>query len=169
VPGRTPHQAVENYRRPIQLAISCVDARVVFRASGSIVGTEHVLALSRPARLAQTDYALDVSQNYVVIPYKTGKEKYRVSTRAYSYVIEDRAGVEVLAYQWHPKGQSHITEPHLHVHCGPLESTHLPTGRISLEDLLIYLIDEMRARPVRDNWRDVLKQTREAFKKNKSW
>ncbi len=169
MPGRTPHQAVENYRRPLQLAISCIDVRVIIRASGAQTGREHVLTLSKPATLAATNYTLDVSQNYVIIPYKTGKERYRVNTRAYSYVVEDRQGHEVLAYQWHPKGQSQITEPHLHVHCEPLESTHLPTGRIALEDLLVYLIDEMGAKPAHHGWRDVLKKTREAFKRNKSW
>jgi hypothetical protein len=102
LPGRTPHEAVKNYSKPIQLAVFCIDLRVVSHASGANVGRPHVLKLSRPAVLHGADLVLDISQGYEVVHFKSGNQKYKVATLNYSYVVADRTNSEVLAYQWHP-------------------------------------------------------------------
>jgi hypothetical protein len=53
---------------------------------------------------------------------------------------EGRRGQEerLFAYHWHPTGASPVTWPHLHVldPASALRKVHLPTGRISLEEVL---------------------------------
>lgn len=36
-------------------------------------------------------------------------------TAAYEYRLSDQDDREILAYHWHPEGQSHVETPHLHL------------------------------------------------------
>ena len=138
MPGRTPAEAVKAYRLPLQEAICCIDLHAVISASGRIVGLEQVLVLAQPpAKLNGTGgLTLDISQRYEIIPYKTGREKWRVTTRGYSYIVRDGTNRDLFIYQWHPAGLSHVTSPHLHIGAGASVDTvkaanggHLKTGQ----------------------------------------
>lgn len=77
---------------------------------------------------------------------------------------------EFLAFHWHP--QSRVSWPHLHVRAGvepALATAHIPTGRVPLEDIVRMLIDDLGARPLRDDWRDVLALTRATFEQERTW
>src|SRR5205085_1644240 len=59
---------------------------------------------------------------------------WEARTAAYEYRLSDQDDREIVAYHWHPEGQSHVQAPHLHL--GPaaeigrpaLLAAHLPTG-----------------------------------------
>jgi hypothetical protein len=76
---------------------------------------------------------------------------------------------ELFAYHWHPSGSSRVTTPHLHI--GPaiagtsnqigqqyIHRMHFPTGLVPLSSIIRLAIEEFGARPLRDDWREVLGQ-----------
>ena len=71
---------------------------------------------------------------------------------------------ELLAYHWHPGGRSPITTLHLHissrmptVQIAPddniaMGDMHLPTGLVSLSEVVRLLITESHVIPRRNDW-----------------
>lgn len=84
----------------------------------------------------------------------------------YQYALLDAAEREILAYHWHPSGRSSILDPHLHL--GPagqirqrdLASAHLPTGMISLPDIIQLAIESFGVVPRVESWREVVAEAR---------
>ena len=69
-------------------------------------------------------------------------------------------GPMLLAYHWHPVGVSPVTTPHLHLSGAvagvDLTKAHLPTGHVTLQDVVRFVITEWGVRPRRDDWPAVL-------------
>lgn len=97
---------------------------------------------------------------------------FLVNTSAYRYHILDRDDREIVAYHWHPEGVSSVTEPHLHLSGRlnpldtgprdvpiPLGEMHLPTGTVTLTQVVRLLITEFGVEPRRDDWATVLSST----------
>ncbi|MGQ0838138.1 hypothetical protein [Actinokineospora sp.] len=64
---------------------------------------------------------------------------YRCSTRAYNYKLSTPRGADHWRIHWHPAGRSPVKEPHIHL--PPDLGRHLPTGRITFEKALVWLIE----------------------------
>ncbi len=92
---------------------------------------------------------------------------------SYEYQVLDREEREILAFHWHPVGLSDVTDPHLHltsrlnpIDMGrdqdplPLADMHIPTGFITLEDVVRLLITEFDIRPRCTDWDDLLRENR---------
>lgn len=119
---------------------------------------------------------LRVSMHYEVI--ETGKrrrQRWRVTTRSYMFHVERESREEVLAYHWHPT-TSAIDSPHLHLGRSQLAyggvftaKSHLPTDRISLEEVVRYCITELEVEPQRNDWKEVLDDAEVRFKLHRSW
>lgn len=172
--GKDPRQAVQNFIRPINEALSCVTAERAV-ASGDDPGEVQALSLQRGALAKlQTDPALFLT---VLIRFHIRRAKgkrgpWKVSTVAYYYGIHDSDGREVLAYHWHPGVGP--TYPHLHFHTATgsakfLSKAHIPTRRISLEEVLRFLIEQLGAKPRRSNWREILAGSQERYESFRSW
>lgn len=82
-----------------------------------------------------------------------------------------RDGSELLAYHWHPEVPSRYRDPHLHARLATLEDfrPHLPTGLVLLEDVIAFLITELGARPLRDDWEIVLAEARGRAREWAAW
>ncbi len=98
---------------------------------------------------------------------------WKVSTAAYLYTLYDKDKHELLAFHWHPEMAGEKT-PHLHLYgassiMGMLAKVHFPTGRISLEQFLRFLIVELKVRPNRNDWESVLRQTQKKHEQFRSW
>jgi hypothetical protein len=99
---------------------------------------------------------------------------WKVSTLAYYHSLEDEAGREFVAYQWHPE-QGSIDLPHLHIgtgvgaSLGSVHKYHFPTGRVSLEDVLRLAIRGFQVEPVRADWEEVLGETQAAYEAWRTW
>lgn len=78
----------------------------------------------------------------------------------YRYVLLNQEHRELLSYHWHPAGQSPVVTPHLHVACragnADLSKVHLPTGPVTLVDVIRCAITEFGVQPLRADWRAVL-------------
>ena len=91
-----------------------------------------------PGTFASASLAIRMVQQYRVVRASGARGPFKVQTMAYSYAIEDASDDserEILAYHWHPDGPGDaIRTPHLHV-AGAHERLHLPTGRVSVEQV----------------------------------
>jgi hypothetical protein len=97
-----------------------------------------------------------------------------VSTRNYFYQVHHQAGPELVAFHWHPGRADQPEFPHLHVDgaAGPIaivRQNHLPTGRVSLESVVRFLITELEIRPLRDDWERILEEGERSFMARHSW
>ena len=101
-------------------------------------------------------------RQYFTADYSAKSSTWQIQINSYFYDLLDSDGREVLAYHWHPRGNSPITTPHLHPEQGAqvgrpeVRDAHLPTGDVSMEAILRVLIEEMGVRPLRPDWDSVL-------------
>lgn len=108
----------------------------------------------------------------VVASLETSSD-YRVQTVSYEYQALSREEHEILAFHWHPIGLSDVTDPHLHISSRlnpiemgrdqdllPLAEMRLPTGFVTLEDVVRLLIAEFGIRPRRPDWDAILRENR---------
>ncbi|MFN8637675.1 MAG: hypothetical protein U0893_27805 [Chloroflexota bacterium] len=97
-----------------------------------------------------------------LVPLDDRESHWRAVITAYQYALLDREGREYLAYHWHPDGQSHMLEPHLHlgvaaqVGVPEIAAAHLPTGPIALAAVARLTLTDLGARPLRADWHGVL-------------
>jgi len=116
-----------------------------------------------------------VTQQYRLIEKPSYAEPWHISTVAYSYALRESGGHEIPAYHWHPRTASSVTFPHLHLGHGAqvgrpeFDRAHLPTGRVALEDFVHLLIEDFNVPPVRENWEDLLEESRVEFEADRSW
>jgi hypothetical protein len=97
----------------------------------------------------------------------------------YSYQLLDRDGLELLIYQWdpYPPGQSRVTVPHIHIgrslahpdlpqpfrqRVNQLSKAHLPTGFVTLSEILRCAIEDLGSRPRRTDWSERLQEAETA-------
>jgi hypothetical protein len=106
---------------------------------------------------------LDVGIRYLIRQASVGRG-WDTQTMGYIYSLQTTDGVAMVAYHWHPYGMSHVTLPHLHVSGAVNElisrRTHLPTGRVFLEDVVRLIIEEFHVPPRRPDWSEVLDMSR---------
>ena len=168
--GRSSAEAVNNYRHSIQRPISCVTDSVVDVAGGYHPSpVPHTLALNRgepvllngPSRLM-----LGLRQNYRVVETAPSEQTHQVEIAGYNYVVYDSDRREVVIYHWHPRSNSPIATPHLHLKQGAevgrseVRDAHLPTGLVSLASFLRLLVVDLRVRPLRPDWDAILTDAR---------
>ena len=92
---------------------------------------------------------------------------------SYEYRLLDPDQREIIAFHWHPTGLSNVTDPHLHLssQLKPIEmgrsqeplalaDMHIPTGFVTLEDVVRLLITEFGISPRRDDWDRLLRDNR---------
>ena len=103
------------------------------------------------------------------------RRRFRVTTREYIYEVSAE-GKEVISAHWHPDSSSPYTEPHWHIGSaalaglgGSLEHTHIPSPRVSFEQMIRFMIDQMGVAPHREDWAERLERTESMFEAHKSW
>jgi hypothetical protein len=177
--GANPQHAVENFVRPLRLALSCLTDKRIDHEGGYDLGSDYVLMLNRGDAVHLRDrddrrqYDLRITQNYRIIEAEGDRGPYKVTTTAYMYAIGHAGGHEIFGYHWHP--HTGIRFPHLHLEHGAnvglhaLHRAHFPTGRTSLEDFLEFAIDTFRLNTRRPRWRATLQESREAFRTWQTW
>ncbi|HLZ73213.1 MAG TPA: hypothetical protein VKV26_25185 [Dehalococcoidia bacterium] len=96
------------------------------------------------------------------------RERWRVTLLAYRYVlIEPSREREWLAFHWHPRREG-ADHPHLHPGSAilsrlELAGRHIPTGHITLADVLTFAIAELGVQPERADWQRVLAKAHAAL------
>ena len=174
--GKSPHQAVRNFVEPINRALSCITKSVAVASGHDPVQERHALALNQgePVRLrGNPPFLFTAIVHYQIFEAKGDLGPWKVSTMAYYYGVQDRKGQELLAYHWHPRSTPQHSDPHLHVYegagAGIITKLHLPTRGVSLEELLRFLITELKVIPIKRDWEEILRATRAVHEQFRSW
>jgi hypothetical protein len=102
---------------------------------------------------------------YSIVPeLPSGRRRWSVETTAYMYTLFDHDMNEILGYHWHPISRSLIAAPHMHLQAGArvglqgLLGAHLPTGHVTLAQVVRCLIEELGVEPRRADWGAVLER-----------
>jgi len=114
-----------------------------------------------------------------------------VTTAAYRYAITDEQDRELFIWHWEPEGRGNRRAPHMHIKHGlgvttdiqlpaasgvgegsygsiDVPGLHIPTGRILVEDVARFLIEELHVQGV-PNYPGILKANIDAFRADHTW
>lgn len=173
------HEALKDYTSEIQIIVSCV-SDVVFYVAPNGPDT-HLLSCSvlggffPIGRRDGTRLFIDINQE---IDNPTQANGFKVSTRYYLYSVADSNIDDLVGFHYNPElTDDPILYPHIHAYANQdprfqplnLHRRHIPSGRVALEDVIRWLIDELEIVPARSDWDKVLADAREKFKNSQSW
>lgn len=112
--------------------------------------------------------ALEIGMLYEIVQTdEPQRGPFKVTTRAYSYAINQPAGL-LAAHHWHPTGESSYHEPHIHMPA-VFPGLHFPCGRTSLEEVVRFCIRELGVEPCRDDWESILAMNEDRFQTYRTW
>jgi len=173
VPGATPKEAVEGFLRPLRRVVSCVTPHIPNVRSGYhpsdrphtvVIGDGRPVALAGPGLLN-----LRLAHYYRIIRVPDDRRPWKVRTAGYLYALDDSNDQEIIAYHWHPEGNSPMLFPPLHLGAGAgcqraeLTTAHCPTGRVPVEEFVRMVILDFRVEPLRADWPQVFAEAQRDF------
>ena len=178
-PARTPSAAQARYVRVLQRTLSCL-SKAIWVVGPSNAGTDRKLTLSEEAIRLRTAEGptlwLRASQHFELIPHPEFEGEWKSSTRAYVYELgleDDDDGL--IGWHWHPNTTPDRLTPHTHVRVehAPLGVSfprlHIPSGRVSFEEVARFAIVELGVSPDREDWDDILAESLLRFQTYRSW
>jgi hypothetical protein len=176
VPAKTQAAARTRYLHFLQLSLSCVSKAVWVTADRPYADGQMSLTCSEdPIRLRpRSSGAMFLTANqyyhYVADPRYEGE--WKVSTDGYAYVLRtSEAGRPVFQWHWHPEsglGACHLHVGAEHPEIDALHKLHLPTGRVSLEEVLRFAIEHFDVER-RDDWDAVLGESQSRHEMFRTW
>lgn len=116
-------------------------------------------------------------QNFRVLVPETGPGagQWKVNTRGYVYAVgrSERLDDATHHFHWIPRLRP---DPHAHVVSNAPDATieegvrgvHIPTGRVSFETIIRFMITEYGVRPIAD-WEAVLAENEALFARYRTW
>jgi hypothetical protein len=116
---------------------------------------------------------LTVTESYSVMQAAGRQRLWEARTVGWIYDVADSRDELIAAFHWHPEHSSRVARPHVHVHGDhdtvDLHKLHLPTGRVSIESVIRFAIEDLGVAPRRSDWESVLDRHEEAFHELRSW
>jgi len=101
-------------------------------------------------------------------------DHFRVSTLQYFYIIwSARPGERIIDWHYHRRKNDSFAA-HLHIRDDAkvtqhsLVDRHVPSGRVPLQDVIRFAIQELNIEPRDPDWETVLKQTETSFRANRT-
>lgn len=127
---------------------------------------------------------LEIDQHIEVLKVPTEKGyMFRVSTLRYIYAIWETPDVPLIGWHYHPDME--VSFPHVHIYDRTTEGEkaagqkphivhklHIPSGRVSLEEVIRFAVLELGVLPDKKqekDWQDILSDTERRFEESKSW
>ena len=190
MPARSPSEAVDAFVGRLRRTLQCAVKGTVFGSGSNLGRLHSVTLCPDGqdcgsfARLrthqGEGEILFEFVYLYAVVHQgaRHGRGEFEVRTSFYQYNVLDREQRELVAYHWEPEGISPIRTPHVHMpvigsivlpqHPGSavasakthLGKMHMPTGRVSVEDIVEMLIREFAVDPQRADWMEVLQDNR---------
>lgn len=179
MPGRNAKEARQDFLAPIERTLKCLTFahRFTMREPASADSTRFAMVLNggEPAVLRASDgpsFDLYVAMALDLVPFEEGQ--VRLSTRRYIYEIQvahaQGKREQLVRWHWHPEGRSRYVHPHLHLPEGaPYSKVHVPSGRITFEDVVEFMICELRVEPTHESWQSALDEVRQRHVQYRSW
>lgn len=133
--------------------------------------------VNSPVRLKNSELMFDFSYYFRIVQDRE-TSTYRVKTISYIYTIEDDVTRhEVLAFHWEPESpRSKVKTPHLHIGFALADKAlpfnnkaHIPSGRVPVEDVIHFLISDLKVIPLKIGWGTIIAVSRESFIRQKTW
>lgn len=119
---------------------------------------------------------LDLVHRYTVAEVEGERGPWTVSTAEYIYEVSDQSDELIATFHWHPltaQAGDGIPWPHIHAYGSrealTLHKLHLPTGRISVEAVVRFIIEDLDVVPRRDDWSAILDRHEQEFRQARSW
>lgn len=171
--------------RLLQDSLHCVTPAKLLH-KGSALNTVNMLRLEPgsgvPLRRSGTrsSFHLTVLQGYLIIRQSDeARPRSRLTIVHYAYKILASDGREIVAFHWHP-GRGGVDWPHMHVGSTFIDATqhdigrrfsalHLPTSRISIEQVIEALITQFDVAFLRADWQHVLDAGQSTFRQSRTW
>lgn len=181
MPGKTPNEAFDAYAKPLKAVLGCITRETLLKRTVAKSEDENGFPLQEfffvknPVRLRDSALTFNFSQYFRVVWKNTA---FKVKTESYTYEIEDEtSGHELFAFHWEPNApNSKILFPHMHIGFVLKDEklrldnkAHIPTGRVSVEDVVVFLISELHVIPLNPEWEKIIREKRHAFMNHKSW
>lgn len=176
---------MQRFINDLQEALACVTTERLSFAKYHQSDVPHVVWLADDAATVklrgQFQLGLAVALRYQVVPSERSDNGWKIRTTKYIYEIADERGDSLFEFHWHPDGSSRVTTPHLHIRPSlkvavevqdlyrKVTKSHIPTGRVALEQVVRFLIAELDIVPLRDDWEKVLQATEDRFKDWRTW
>jgi hypothetical protein len=134
-----------------------------------------------PVRFASTKHRKGVylfaDQNFEFVRHDTGAYagQFKIHTLGYVYTVSlaDNIDQGLTFFHWHPRDRQ---DPHVHLRTDDPNATtaegvhglHIPTGRVSFETVVRFLIDEFAVRPA-SGWEKRLEVNEDLFRRHRTW
>jgi hypothetical protein len=163
--GPTPAAASRALRDALQTLLATIST-VVLRTDAT--GPAFLLtARSRLARSSGGHLSLFLLHAFVTVldGERPRRERWQTRTIGYQYQLDDADGCEIVAYHWHPRGQSHVATPHLHLGAAlgqlrpEMTRAHLQTGAVTPVAVLALAVEQFGVVPRRADWAAVFERT----------
>ena len=168
--------------RFLQLPLSCLGQAVWYHGPSPDGGDDSSLLLNEVLRLRRANMPplfFEASQRFKLIadPREGFEGEWKSNTLAYVYAVGTEQGVggsEILSWHWHPLTTPDRPDPHVHVRADDdalpaLRDLHIPSGRVAFEEVVLFLIRDLRCVAARDDYEDVLNETLTRFRAYRTW
>ena len=169
--GRSPSEAFHNFIAPMNRALTCVSAGGRLSISREHAQSSFHTNVDYAATLTAGDAVrlrgtstplwLGIRHAFLIVEGAGDRGPYKTTTVGYSYrfhadIGHDRS--EILAFQWNRDASPPLRKyPHLHIGSAisrgssfrqdDFSDLHIPTGRLSLEAVLLFAIQELGVEP----------------------
>lgn len=177
LPGRNAAEAARAFLDPLQSALACV-AHSKITAGAQIPGRTLAWTVNRGEGAALSNgRLLHASMRYRLIEDDgEGRGPWRATTEGYIYKVTEADGTEIVQWHWHPDGASHERDPHYHLAAVVLAAdgiftpkTHIPSPRVTFEEVIRRSIDWFDAQPLQEDWQDRLDLAETPHKLYRTW
>ena len=166
--GKTPAEAVANFQNSLQGLVSCVTLGVLTVGGGySPSAYPHTIAFpeNRLERMnGASALGLRLKADYHIGRSSDPRSRapWSVVLLGYQYSLETLDEQEIVAWHLHPDTPHTMSRPHLHL--GPaaeltreeLYRAHIPTGIVTIADIVRFAITDFHVEPRRDDWQAIL-------------
>jgi hypothetical protein len=178
--GRSPREAADNCLAPLKAVIGCITAEGFVSRYSRREAEQWTAAFQDDfailARRNGQALKLELHHRFDVVRDRTERGPWVGRTAEYIYELTDERDDLIAAWHWHPESVRRGDEmvwPHLHAYGDrdtlTLHKLHLPTGRVSLESVVRFLIHDLEVIPRRPDWERVLEQHEQAFRQERTW
>lgn len=180
MPGKTTHEAFDAFITPLQAAITTLGPAKVTVSPGGRSNSQgiHAWTLNNGRGMPLSGgLLLHARMNYEFVRDDQLEDgPWRCTTRGYMYAVDGGDGRELISYHWHPVGASHYKLPHLHIGTPALApsgvftaGSHFPTGRLSLESFVRFVITVLKVPPRRTTWEKDLLLSEGVYELYRTW
>jgi hypothetical protein len=113
-------------------------------------------------------------QIFEIVPDEREPREWRTRTLGYAYTISPDTQLSAEIFTWHFHPHPGLAKTHIHVGgshrlAGNLSGLHTPTGRVSFENVVYFLLDELDVTPARPDWREILADADRRLRDWRTW